>query len=310
MSGEGRRRMAMGVMRVAIGSLVIAGVAWGAWEVAAVLRYNADSMPEAAKSDRVKSLVLATDGVLDKVWLAKTLAIAPNATLMGLNLEQLRAKVLSDAQVSSAAIVRNFPDTLTVRISERSPVARLMAQADGKAPSMFLVSRDGVAFQGTGFDPAMVETLPWVDGIKISRSGSGLAPIEGMRAVSDLLASAKLEAENLYRTWQVISLARLATDGEIEVHTRDGMKIIFGTKEDYLRQIARLDLLVDASGDPTRPLREVNLALGAQVPVTYGKAAPTLGPVQPSSLNASSARMPGSSSPLISGPHIEIHREL
>ena len=57
MSGEGRRRMAMGVMRVAIGAAVIAGVAWGVWAVAAVLRDNPDSMPEAAKSDRVKSLV-------------------------------------------------------------------------------------------------------------------------------------------------------------------------------------------------------------------------------------------------------------
>ena len=55
------------------------------------------------------------------------------------------------------------------------------------------------------------------------------------------------------------------------------MRVVFGTNEDYLRQIARLDLLIDASSDPTRPLREVNLALGSQVPVAYGTAAPTLG---------------------------------
>ena len=309
MSGEGRRRMAMGAMRAAIGAAVIAGVSWGAWEVVAVLRDNPDAMPEAAKSDRVRSLVLATDGVLDKVWLAKTLSIAPESTLMGLDLNQLRLKVLADPQVSAAAIVRNFPDTLTVRISERSPVARLMAQSEGAAPRMLLVSRDGVAFSGTGFDAAMVDTLPWVDGIKISRVGGSLAPIEGMRTVSDLLASAKLEAENLYRNWQVISLARLATDGEIEVHTREGMKIIFGTKEDYLRQIARLDLLVDESKDPTRPLREVNLALGAQVPVSYGKAAPVLGGPPAASLGASPS-LPQISLPSNSNPHIDIHREL
>jgi cell division protein FtsQ len=306
MSGEGRRRMAMGGVRVAIGAAVIAGVAWGAWGITAVLRDNPSAMPEAAKTDRVRSLVLVTDGVLDKVWLAKTLSIPPDSTLMGLDLNQLRLKVLSDSQVASAAIARNFPDALTVRISERSPVARMMAQADGAAPKMLLVSRDGVAFAGTGFDPAMVETLPWIDGIKITRVGTSLAPIEGMKAVSDLLASAKLEAENLYRTWQVISLARLSADGEIEIHTRDGMKIIFGTKEDYLRQIARLDLLVDASSDPTRPLREVNLALGAQVPVSYGKAAPMLDGQPASALNASSTR-PQIVFPSISKPQIGIH---
>ena len=306
MSGEGRRRMAMSGMRAAIGAAVIAGVAWGGWEISAVLRDSPDTMLDAAKTDRVRSLVLVTDGVLDKVWLAKILAIAPDSTLMGLDLTKLRSKVLADPQVASAAIARNFPDSLTVRISERSPVARMMAQADSAAPKMLLVSRDGVSFAGTGFDPAMVETLPWIDGITVSRVGTALAPIEGMRAVSDLLASAKLEAENLYRTWRVISLARLATDGEIEVHTRDGMKIIFGTKEDYLRQIARLDLLVDASKDPTRPLSEVNLALGSQVPVSYGKAAPSLEAQPANSLNASSAR-PQPAFPSISNPHIDIH---
>jgi hypothetical protein len=127
-----------------------------------------------------------------------------------------------------------------------------------------------------------------------------------MRAVSDLLASAKLEAEGLYRTWQVISLARLAADGEIEVHTREGMKIIFGTREDYLRQIARLDLLVDESTDPTRPLRMVNLALGSQVPVAYGTASPVLGGAP---VNAASVMVapPTAAFPGISSPHIDIH---
>ncbi len=309
MSHEGRRRMAMGVMRVAFGAAVIAGVSWGAWEMVGVLRENPDAMPEAAKSDRVRSLVLVTDGVLDKNWLAKTLSIAPDATLMGLDLNQLRLRVLADAQVGSAAITRNFPDALTVRISERSPVARMMAQADDSQPRMLLVARDGIAFPGTGFDPAMIETLPWIDGIRLSRVGKAIAPIEGMKSVSDLLGAAKLEAENLYRTWKVISLAHLSTDGEIEVHTRDGMKITFGTKEDYLRQIARLDLLVDDSSDPTRPLREVNLALGSQVPVSYGKAAPTIGAPPVSTLNPRAAR-PQAPMPAFSIPRIDTHSEL
>ena len=310
MSREGRRRLAMRVTRATLGVLAVGAVAWGAWEMADVLRENPDSMPSAAKSDRVRSLVLVTDGVLDQNWLARTLSIPKDATLMGLDLGQLRLRVLADAQVSAAAIARNFPDRLTVRIAERSPVARLMAQAGGGTPAMLLVSRDGVAFAGTGFDPAMVATLPWLDGVRLARSGGSFVPIAGMRAVSDLLAAAKLEAENLYRSWQVISMARLASDGEIEVRTKDGMRVVFGTREDYLRQIARLDLLVDDSTDPTRPLREVNLALGSQVPVAYGKAAPALTepPVNPTAA-------PGASSPVIAFPafsslRADTHREL
>ena len=300
MSPEGRRRLVMGSIRATLGVIILGSVGWGIWEIATVLRDPA-SMPDAAKADKVRSLVLVTDGVLDKNWLARTLAIPPDATLMGIDLDRMRAKVLGDPQVASAAVIRNFPDTLTVRISERSPVARLMGQSGSDAPKMLLVSRDGVAFAGTGFDPSMVASLPWIDGIKLVRRGDAIAPIEGMTAVGDLLASAKLEAEGLYRTWQVISIARLAADGEIEVHTSSGMKVVFGIREDYLRQIARLDLLIDSSNDPTRPLREVNLALGAQVPVAYGTAAPSIGDAPAVPLPAQPMRA-AASGPLITYP--------
>jgi cell division septal protein FtsQ len=309
MSSEGRRRVAMGAMRGVTGALAIGIVLWGAWAMTAELRENSAAMPDAAKSDRVRSLIIITDGVLDQNWLAKTLSIPPDATLIGLDLTQLHSKLVADSQVASAAIERNFPDRLTVRISERSPVARLMAQAGSGAPTMLLVSRDGIAFQGTGFDPAMVATLPWIDGVRIARVGKAFTPIDGMKAVSDLLATAKLEAEELYRTWKVISLARLSTDGEIDVHTSSGMKVTFGSREDYLRQIARLDLLVDSDTDPTRPIRTVNLALGSQVPVTYGSAAPI---ISDTPLNPASARSGQSTIafPALSSIHIDIKREL
>jgi hypothetical protein len=308
MSGEGRRRVAMGAMRATMGAVAAALVCWGAWEVAGVLRENPDAMPGAAKSDRVRSLVLVTDGVLDRNWLAKALAIPSNSTLMSLDLAQLRSRVLANPQVSSADIARNFPDTLTVRIAERTPVVRMMAQRGAEAPRMLLVSRDGVAFEGTGFDAAMVATLPWIEGARLVRSGTSLAPIEGMKAVSELLATSRLEADNLYRTWQVVSIGRLAADGEIEVTSKDGLKMIFGTKEDYLLQIARLDLLVDASTDRTRPLKQVNLALGAQVPVSYGTAAPMIGEPPVNTLNAAASN-PVIAFPSISTLHIDTHRE-
>jgi cell division protein FtsQ len=227
---------------------------------------------------------------------------------MGLDLMRLRSRVMADPQVGSASLIRNFPDTLTVRISERSPVARVMADAGGGATGVLLVSRDGAAFAGTGFDPAIVATLPWLDGVALARRKGALAPIEGMGAVADLLASAKMEAENLYRTWQVVSLSRLASDGEIEVRTRLGTRIVFSAHEDYLRQIAKLDRVTADSTDPTRPLREVNLALGPQVPVSYGTAAPVLAEAAPAPAATPPAAAP-IALPNLSTLHIDIHRE-
>jgi cell division septal protein FtsQ len=276
MSPEGRRRLVLGTMRAVIATLVVGGVCWGAWAVSAALRDDSSISSDSAKSERVRNLVLVTDGVLDRNWLVHTLAIPQNASLMGLDLVELRSKVMADSQVVSASVTRDFPGTITVRVSERSPVVRLMDPSPDGSQHVFLVSRDGVAFEGLGFDPAMIASLPWIEGTSLIRHGASIAPIAGMPAVSDLLASAKLEAESLYRTWQVVSIGRLASDGEIEIQSKEGMKVVFGTNENFLRQIARLDLLIDSSSDPTRPLSRVDLSLGPQVPVAYGTAAPTL----------------------------------
>jgi cell division protein FtsQ len=91
-----------------------------------------------------------------------------------------------------------------------------------------------------------------------------------MEAVADLLAKAKLEAEHLYNSWRVVSLAKLEGDSEIVVETKEATKITFGINEDYFRQLANLDAILDAaSAHPEKSLREINLAVGAQVPVSF-----------------------------------------
>jgi cell division protein FtsQ len=285
MSPEGHRRLIGRALRIGGATGVLAVMGWGIWQTAAALE-NSPRSPAGAPS--ISSVVLVTDGVLDRAWLVHQLALPKKASLMGLDLERLRGRVLASRQVATAAIIRNFPATLQVRISERTPVARVLAQDGAGAPQALLVARDGVVFQGAGYDFPLLDSLPWLDGIDLVRHEGGYEPIAGMDAVAELLARAKMEAENLYRDWHVVSLARLASDGEIEVRARDGLTVIFGTQEDFFRQIARLDLLLDSA--PARgaaPVREIDLSLGNQVPMTLGAAAPA-----PASAPASESNRP------------------
>ena len=134
----------------------------------------------------------------------------------------------------------------------------------------------------------MVATLPWLDGVKPAAQGGGFAPIAGMEKVAGLLAQAKLEAEPLYRTWQVVSLSGLASDGEIEVRTRTGLKVIFGTEEDFFPQLARLDLLLD-TGPPG--ISAINLALRPkEVTVSFANTgAASAPPDRPCSITTTTA---------------------
>jgi cell division protein FtsQ len=274
MSPEGHRRLIGRVLRVGGAAAVLAIMGWGLWQTIAALENSPQSL-SGSPAPSIAAVVLVTDGVLDRAWLVHQLALPKKAGLMSLDLEQLRARVMASRQVETAAIIRNFPATLQVRISERTPVARVLVQDGAAAAKALLVARDGVVFEGAGYDFPMLDSLPWLDGTKLARRNGGYAPIEGMDTVAELLARAKLEAENLYRDWHVVSLARLASDGEIEVRTREGLTVIFGTQEDFFRQLARLDLLLEsARSRGAAQVSQIDLSLGNQVPMTFEAAAP------------------------------------
>jgi cell division protein FtsQ len=270
MSREGRRRVAWSAVKTCSVAVLLGGLGWGGYEIFAALRGNPKVFSGSAPAVPVKEVELVTDGVLNKEWLVRTLALPKNAPLMQLDLYQLRARIMASQQVRSATLTRVFPATLSVTISEHSPVARVMAQIGDEPPHALFVAREGRVFEGVGYDAEMVATLPWLGGIKLVRTADGFEPIAGMEQVADLLAKAKLEAEHLYRTWQIVSLERLQSDGEIEVKAQDVERILFGTREDFFRQLARLDALLDAARAKTdQPIREINLAIGSQVPVAF-----------------------------------------
>ncbi len=248
----------MAALRVMLVFAVLGAVGWGAWIVSLSLRRNVD----VAKVAVMKAPELRTDGVLDEKWLAQTLVLPPKTSLVELDLEKLRTRILADDQVMSAELTRSFPDRLIVKISERSPVARVMTQWQGQFQQL-LVARDGVLYFGSNYHPDVLNTLPWLDGVSIAPEGAKLRPIAGMVEVAELLAKARLEAEHLYLQWQVVSLARLAPDHKLEVRTKDGSYIAyFSTLDDYFRQLGKLDYIVDKLPKDTGLVATIDLTLG------------------------------------------------
>lgn len=285
MSRRGRWRLFRAGLCKLAGLLGLAVLAWGGWLLAGVLQENSSRMPEAAKSVPIQPPDLTTDGVLDHAWLAPILALPPGVSLMELDLEQLRARLLEDGQVLTATLTRHFPDRLAVAITERSPIARVMAQWGGQRQPL-LVARDGIIFGGRGHDPALIDLLPWLDGIAIARRGGTFLPIEGMETVGQLLARARLEAEHLYRTWRVVSLARLETDRELEVRTEPGVTIVFNARGDFFRQLAKLDYIWDKVLGAPGGSAHIDLTLGREVPVMIEPAPPAVSTLPPSRPNS------------------------
>jgi cell division protein FtsQ len=208
--------------------------------------------------------------------------------------------VLEDRQVLTVGMRKIFPDRLEVQVTERLPVARVRV-ALGEAPRDLLVARDGVVFAGTGFDPMMIRTLPWLDGIALAQDGAHFAPVPHMETVTRLLAEAQFSAPHLYHQWLSVSLARMELDREIEVTFKSGTKARFSAKGRFFVQLAHLDHIVGTYGRSSRARLHIDLTLGRDVPVT----------IEMASTDAPSATgSAGQASPLLSRSQSKTQREL
>ncbi|MDP3070703.1 MAG: FtsQ-type POTRA domain-containing protein [Opitutaceae bacterium] len=277
MSRGGRWRLALALTRTAAVGALLGAVGWGVWTVTSAVSSEPRAVPAAAKAVAMRPPELRTDrdGVLDAEWLGRTLALPKGVTLMELNLDRLRARLLADLQVRTATLTRQFPDRLQVKITERSPMARLRAEVGGEQRDL-LVARDGAAYFGTGYDAAGLATLPWIDGVALAREGLGFRITADVEPLARLLADAQFAAPHLYREWHSVSLSRLAADRAMEVTMKSGVVVAFSAQGGYFLQLAYLDYFASRIADLPFPSPRIDLTLGRDVPIAI-QPAPSVG---------------------------------
>lgn len=274
---EGKKRLAMAVGNVMGLVLVLGASVWGVYEVVNLWETDRTRITAPTKGAPIRDFALRTDGVLNKDWVEQTLALPKGASLMEVDLVDLKRRLEESGQVSKAVLERRFPDVLVVTLQERAPVTRVVALIGDAPPVSFMVARDGMVYSGHGYDSALVESLPYVDGVKLVREGAGFARLEGMEAVADLLGTAQSSAPSLYRTFKVVSLARFKLDRTLTVKSSEVDVITFGASHDgFFQQLARLDFILEETRrqNATGPLKSVNLAIGDKhVPISFETAA-------------------------------------
>lgn len=269
MSKRGRQRQRMAWVKGVVLTALVGLSTWGVYEIVHLWESDRATIATAVHSKPVREVVVLTNGVLNREWVARTLALPLRTTLMALDLTALHRKLMASGQVSVAVLSRNFPDILVVNLQERTPVARIQV-ADGLLNRQLLVAKDGVVYEGANYEKSLIASLPWLAGFTLRRaSEGGYEPIPGMAQVSDLLTTAQMQAPHLYRDWLFVSLERLEEHRELVVKAQDIPEIVFSAREDFFRQLAQLDYIIDTTKQQlTDPqLQSVNLALGPQVPV-------------------------------------------
>lgn len=277
MSRVGRRRLNLAFGRTVAMVVALGALSWGGYEIWQTLQQNPQRLTAGNESRPIETIDLQTNGVLDDAWLRQTLDLRDGVGLMELDLYALRSRLTASGQVRTAVLVREFPATLKVTLEERSPVVRLKAKLGEPEPRTFLVAGDGTVYRGEGYGAPLVRSLPWLGGVRLRRAGDGFEPLDGISQLADLLATARAGVPDIFASWRVVSLERLSADGQILVQSTQVPEIIFGVREDFYSQIARLDLILDeTSRRATAPLRSIDLSVGAsQVPVAFSPPTPS-----------------------------------
>lgn len=294
MSASGRRRFAFAALRLALFGTMTAGILWGVTEILHTLTSDASAMRDPAQAAPLREIVLINDadGVLGQEWLEHTLKVRKGTPLLEVDLCQLRDRLLRVRQVRAVELRRDFPGTLTVTLRERQPVLRVNVQPGNGESRTMLVARDGVVYDGFGYEPSRLARLPYLDGVRLAHNRfGGYQAVEGMEDVANLLQAAENSAPGLYADWKSISLARLGLYDEIVVKARAIPQVVVSRKLDFTQQLARLDYIADyARTQSEATVQRIDLSLGGDVPVSFDNPASRLLPtssVKPSKTRTS-----------------------
>jgi cell division protein FtsQ len=253
-----------------------------AFEIYTAWEHNPVSVKAPVKDTPLKDIAFQSNGVLDKAWAIRTLALPQNIDMMELDIAALRARLLATPQVRTAVLSRQFPDILAITLEERSPVARLLIQQPDGRREELLVSPDGTVYSGANYASATLATLPYLADVTLLPTAPGAheyLPLNGIDFVARLVADARANIPAHYTTWNSISLKRYDEDRLLIVNTNRACQITFGIRDEFINQIARLDYLLDDLARTVTPgrgaLRTIDLSVGLtaggviQVPVTF-----------------------------------------
>lgn len=221
----------------------------------------------------VRVVEVNTDGVMSREEALERSGIREGLNIFSLNLESAQSALASIAEVKSARVERILPDTVTIQIEARKPVAWVAPGDTGIDPSAMdtagLVDAGGVLLKPQGFESSYTR-LPVVYGV----------PTEQWRAgdtvdLPELHAAIELFNRASERTNPdvVIRAADISKGWCIEAWGDPQTRYTFGI-DDLPAQLDRLQMIMLHIGQTSRKISTVNLMPERNTPVTFVGDAP------------------------------------
>jgi cell division protein FtsQ len=225
------------------------------------------------KNYDVRIVEVNTDGVMTREEVLSKTGIREGLNIFSLNLEAAQKALALIPEVKSASVQRNLPDTVTISIEARRPIAWVAPGDTGADPSTMetscLVDEDGVMIKPQGFEASHTR-LPVVYGV----------PTEQWR-IGD-----KIEMPELEAALDLFTLAAERSNPQVSLRAADITKgwcivawndpqtrLTFGLK-DIPAQLDRLQVILSHVDQTSRRIATANLIPERNTPVIFVGEAP------------------------------------
>jgi len=222
----------------------------------------------------VRVVEVNTDGVMSREEVLAKTGIREGLNIFSLSLESAQHALTSIPEVASARVERILPNTVTIEIEARRPVAWVTPRDTGADPSALeascLVDAAGIMMKPQDFESSFTR-LPVVYGVPTEqwRAGQKIdmpelqAALELFRLAGERTSpEVKLRAADIGKSWCILAWGDPQT------------RLTFGL-DDLPAQLDRLQLIMLHVGQTSRRIATANLIPERNTPVTFiGDAAP------------------------------------
>ncbi len=165
------------------------------------------------------------------------MSIGPNDSLLRIPIDDLKKKLAKNVWIKDVNISRNFPNTLSVEITERAAIA-VVPVADGNA----LVDKDGLVLDKT--DDIDKTNLVLIRDLKVGKAKVG-QQIRSKTFLNASLCLCNLETK-LARSLSIVSAPSI---DKLSLYTKEGVEILYGKAENLKRKNYIIDKIMNKNGE-------------------------------------------------------------
>ena len=221
----------------------------------------------------IQQVEVRTDGGLTSEQLCQWAGVHPGLNLMALDLMKVKRNLERVPVLDSISVERVLPRTLKIQVTERVPVAQVLAPRSDGVLTAYQLAVDGMVMPPLN---PRTRSLPLITGLDLAQLQLGRR-VEQPRVLAALQLVAAFGRSPMAG---LVDLRRVdvAAPGVVTVTTGQGSVVTFGL-DNMDRQLRRWRQIFDLSVSRQRAIETIDLAVDNNVPVRWTAPVAPVAPV-------------------------------